>query len=256
MEPTISRQHQILRLVKARRKSTIKELAERLGVSTATIRRDLRRIPPDQSIVQTINGGVEYRGTSVDSTAVERAGERIHEKIRIAERVAEMVQNYDDILVGPGSTALLVGRVLSGRTDVQFRLVTNQVALALETAEVANIDTVLLGGGLHQNQTLGYDQHHDYLDSCNNNHRLILSVDGVDTLYGLTTFHAEFVATTRKMIAASREVILVADSSKLGQVFFATVADIQTANILITDRDAPGEIVSAIRSAGPIVELA
>ncbi len=255
MDPTIERQHQILHLVKARRRTTIKDLAAKLDVSTATIRRDLKRITPEQSIVQTMNGGVEYRAATVESPVPEQAGKRVHEKIRIAEHVAALVEDYDDILVGPGSTALLVGRVLSGRTDVRFRLVTNQVVLALETAEVHNIDTVLLGGGLAQNQTVGYSEHSDYLDDCNRSHRLILSADGVDPAYGLTVFRDRFVPIMRKMIEASREIVLVADSAKLGQVFFATVADIKEIDMMITDRDAPEEIVRAIRSVGPTVHL-
>lgn len=255
MEDAVRRQEQILQVIRARRRTTIKHLAETFDVSTATIRRDLKRIIPENNIVQTVNGGVEYREQLFDTPASEVMGEHVQEKIRIAEYVAGTVKDYDDLLIGPGSTTLFVGRILSGIAGVRFRIVTNQIELALETMDLENIETILLGGRLTRNHSIGYQQHKDYLDDCNPSHRLIFSADGIHPEHGLTLFETEFAPILRKMIAASQEVILVADGTKLGRVYFTTLCQLSIVDTLVTDDTAPTEIVEALRTQGVRVEV-
>lgn len=242
---------ELLNKIKVERRTTIDALSVFFGVSTATIRRDLKYLQQqEESVVQTVGGGVEYRGGFPREMHVDTMDLHVAEKIRIAEYLTETVREYDDLLVGPGTTTLLAGRILSGITDRRFRIITNSIELALETMDLPNIETVLLGGRLWKKHSLGYPEHADYLDNCNRTHKLILSTDGVDAEHGATIFETAYLPILRRMIAVSREVVLAVDSSKFGRVCFSTVLGLGELSTIVTDIGAPEPLVAEIRSRG------
>lgn len=240
----------LLNTIKVERRTTIDALAENFGVSTATIRRDLKFLQEQENVVQTVGGGVEYRGGFTADAQIDTIDHHVPEKIRIAEYLTEIIDDYDDVLVGPGSTTLLAGRILSGITDRRFRIITNSVELALETMDLRNIETVLLGGRLWNKHSLGYPEHADYLDHCNRNHKMIFSADGVDPEHGATIFETAYAPILRKMIGVSREVVLAVDSSKVGRVCFTTVVEPQAISTVVTDSGAPADVVRGLERRG------
>lgn len=241
---------EVLNKIKVERRTTINALADAFEVSTATMRRDLKHLQERDNVVQTVGGGVEYRGGFVREETADTIDAHVAEKIRIAEYLTELVQDYDDLLVGPGTTTLLAGRILSGITDRRFRIITNSVELALETMDLSNIETILLGGRLWKKHSLGYPEHRDYLDNCNGTHKLIISSDGIDAEHGATIFETAYVPILRKMIAVSKEVILAVDSSKLGRVCFSTVIATEELSVVVTDKGAPEEEVLLLEDRG------
>jgi DeoR/GlpR family transcriptional regulator of sugar metabolism len=66
--------------------------------------------------------------------------------------------------------------------------------------------------------------------------KTILSMDGINASYGLTTYHAEEAIINRTMIERSRETIIVADHTKIGYESFSFVTDIYAGLTLITDK--------------------
>jgi DeoR family transcriptional regulator, aga operon transcriptional repressor len=246
MKRRSERLEELIRRIKMEKKTNIRDLAAYFSVSSVTIRRDLKEVQKNHNIVQTVNGGVEFRGRSIDEGIEDHIDCNVAEKIRIGEYISKIVADYDDLLIGPGTTTLLIGRILSGITDRRFRIVTNSMELAMDTMDLENIETLLLGGKIWKSYSLGYQEHKDYLDNCNNTHRLIISADGIDPEYGLTVFETRVVPLVKKMIRASREVIIAADYRKIGKVCFNKVADIENVNLLVTDDKAPVEAVEAI----------
>jgi DeoR/GlpR family transcriptional regulator of sugar metabolism len=249
----VKRITELLNKVKVERRTTIDALAGFFGVSTATVRRDLKELQQQEDVVQTVGGGVEYRGGLAGPESADTIDVHVPEKIRIAEYLTQLVGSFDDLLIGPGTTTLLAGRILSGITDRRFRIITNSIELALETMELANIETVLLGGRLWNKHSLGYPHHQDYLDHCNPTHKLIMSADGVDAEHGATIFETAYVPILRKMISVSQEVILAADSSKFDRVCFTTVVEAAELSIVVTDTGAPENAVRRLESRGVTV---
>lgn len=83
-----------------------------------------------------------------------------------------------------------------------------------------------------------------------------LGINGVTPEAGFTTPSLEEAAVKAALIRAAREVVVLADSSKLGQVSFAHVAALGEVDLLITDEEAPEPTLRALRQAGLRVELA
>lgn len=230
--------------------TTVDDLSRFFSVSPATIRRDIKLLEEERYIIRTVGGGIVYKKGLNDSRSQPSGIPFIDEKIRIAEYCTEIVQDRDEIIVGPGTTAFLAGKILSGITDREFRIITNSLELAVETAGAPNIRTVILGGEVHGRHSVGFEAHRDYLDSCHTRHKLLLSVDGVDLVNGLTLSESRFLAMMRKMIGVSTEIILVADSSKIDKVCFNHLADLSVVTRFVTDSGSGEDFCAQVRSRG------
>jgi DeoR/GlpR family transcriptional regulator of sugar metabolism len=241
---------ELLNKIKVERRTTLLALSEYFNVSTATIRRDLKRLQEVENVVQTLGGGVAYHGGITRDSTVDTMDVNVTEKIRIAEFLIDLINDFDDVLLGPGSTTLLVGRILSGITDRRFRIITNSLELALETMDLPNIETVLLGGVLRKKHSIGYPEHTDYLDNCNRTHKLIISADGLDAEHGATIFESSYVPILRRMITASKEIVLAVDSSKIGRVSFTTLLKPEQLEMVVTDYGASERMVKPLQEKG------
>ncbi len=84
---------------------------------------------------------------------------------------------------------------------------------------------------------------------------MLVGVDGISVDEGLTTHHEVEAHTNHALIERARRVVVVADSSKLGQVAFARICGLGDVDELITDSDAAPAEVEAVRGAGLEVTL-
>ena len=84
---------------------------------------------------------------------------------------------------------------------------------------------------------------------------VLVGVDGISVDEGFTTHHEVEAHTNHALIDRARRVVVVADSSKLGQVAFARICGVDDVDELITDSDAAPDEVEAVRAAGLEVTL-
>lgn len=253
-----SRKDRLARLrtkIQVERQATIDDLARFFRVSTATIRRDIKALETETPVIQTVGGGVLYQ-TDHSGAVDPRAGSHaIQEKIRIAEYCTELVHDKDDILIGPGSTTFLTGKILSGITDRSFRIITNSLELAVEASVAPNIRTVILGGEVFNRHSVYPDRQLEYFAGCHSEHMLIMSADGVDLEIGVTMFESRLVETVRRMIAVSNQIILAADSSKFGRATYNRVCGLESISMVVTDHNIERGIVTRLEAQGCRVEI-
>jgi DeoR family transcriptional regulator of aga operon len=253
-----NRKQRVLRLlnkVKVEQQVSIDELAEFFGVSTATIRRDIKELEKQQAVVQTVGGGVIYQTELTGAVGPHSAGQAIAEKIRIAEYCTELVRDHDDILIGPGTTTFLAGKIMSGIADRQFRIITNSLELAVECSVAENIRTVILGGEVWHKHSVGPEAGYEYFQHCHRQHTLVMSADGVDRDQGITVFESQVVPTIQQMMRVSDRIILAVDARKFGRARFNRVSDIAAVSMVVTDSSAPQDEVDFLRDRGVHVVL-
>ncbi|POQ99081.1 hypothetical protein AU468_10715 [Alkalispirochaeta sphaeroplastigenens] len=246
----------VLNKIRLERHTTLEELARFFQVSTATIRRDIKRLEQDSTVLQTVGGGVIYKADKAGALAPGPMIQAVEEKIRIAEYCTELVRDQDDILIGPGTTTFLTGKIMSGIEDRHFRLITSSVELALEAGVSENIRLVLLGGEVWNKYVVDPRVGRGgYFDSCHREHTTILSADGIHRDQGITFFESRLVPLVQAMISVSTRVILVADSRKFGKARFNRVANLDDLSYVVTDEKAPQEYLDLFRSRGIEVHL-
>ena len=250
IQPKKHRLELLLNRLKLKQQSSIDELATHFGVSTATIRRDIKELEKNDAVIQTVGGGVVFQNERSKTVANQAAGRAILEKIRIAEYCTELVREQDDILIGPGTTTFLAGKIMSGITDRSFRIITNSLELALETSESRNIRTVVLGGEVWNRHSVGSLGGHEYFANCHRQHTLLFSADGVDRNNGVSFFETQLVPVIQEMLGVSNRTILAVDSSKFGRSHFNRVVNWDKIDLLVTDDAAPVEDLAFLRKTG------
>jgi len=75
--------------------------------------------------------------------------------------------------------------------------------------------------------------------------KLFLSVSGIDPERGTTTNESDEALSFRAMVKQAKQVIVVADSSKLAVVTSALICPIEDVDVLVTDAGASDEMVAA-----------
>jgi|GEM_PF-1813029 len=226
------------------------DLARRFRVSSSTIRRDIKQLEEKNIVIQTIGGKVIFNEILQKKNIREEATTFIDEKIKIAECCINYVDEYDDIIIGPGTTPYLVGKILSGITNKHFRIITNSLDLAAELSGIDNIQIVIPGGTVIEKHTLPEDHHIFSQINYRHAHKAIISVDGIDVHHGLTVFLPHYVSYLRHIIGISSTTILVSIANKFGKTFFHHISNLDAVQMIISDASISKNIAEQIKEKG------
>ena len=82
-----------------------------------------------------------------------------------------------------------------------------------------------------------------------------LGVDAIASEHGPAAVHEGEAQINAMMVERSRRVVVVADSSKLGQRAFCTICPTARVDVLITDTGADPHVVDAFSDLGVEVRL-
>ena len=234
----------ILRTLRTNGSATISALSEQLGVSSATIRRDLVQLG-EEGLLKRVYGGaapVEDR----DDPFVDVATVRVAEKDAIAVRCAELVKDGETVLLDIGTTAHRIARQLRGRS---LTVITSSLAVFDELKDEESIQLVLLGGVLRRDyRSLVGFLTEDNLRQVHAD-RLFLGTSGVRPGGQVMDTTVVEVPVKRAMIAASDHVVLAADLAKFPGSGMARVCGPQELSTVVTNAPADDRTRAALREA-------
>jgi len=234
------------------------ELIQKFGVSDTAIRRDLN-ILEDDGQLRRVHGGAVVVGRSIAGASFQtKTMQYREEKCCIGQVAAGLVKPGESIILDSGTTTLEVALALPGivTNSQPITIVTNSLPIILGLMGWSAGNLNVLGGILlpeHQ-ATVG-PQTIANLRSVQVA-KAIIGCDGLTISHGLTTAHMLVAEVGRMMVEVARQVIVVTDSSKLGRVGFTQIIPLDAIDILITDKNAPAELVEQIRNLGIEVLLA
>ena len=250
------RQEQIAKLVVDAGRVRVTDLATQFGVSPVTIRKDLLVLEGEARLIRTHGGAIAPRGTNRPEPAFE-VRERLQraEKSRIGTAAADLVVDGDSIVFDASTTALYVARHLKERSWHQLTVVTNSIRIALELAGQPGITVLLLGGRVRSEALSVVGPLGDGVFRRVNIQKAFVGTVGLTIDAGLSDAMEEEAQIKRAMVGAAREVYAVADHTKLGRNAAATFCRADRLTGLLTDDQAPAEIVAALRELGVTVTL-
>jgi DeoR family transcriptional regulator, aga operon transcriptional repressor len=236
---------------------SVEDLVTQVGTSAPSVRRDLARLEK-RGLIRRTHGGATlvepllYEPFRHDTSFQARELRFAEQKRRIGLAAAEMVQGKETIGLTAGTTTTQVGRSLRHRRDIH--VITNALNIGMELCNQTAIRTTLTGGVLAwewtfamAGQTALNFLNDVYLD------KVFLGVTGFDLKRGVTTLEAEEAAVARAMARHGRQVIVVADSSKIGVVSPALICPLSEIHVLVTDSGIPPDIDDALQSSGIVV---
>ena len=228
------------------------ELCRKLGVSDSTIRRDLMELE-DEGVLRRVHGGalsLQSRDEALDFRR--RATVQHEEKARIGLAAAALAADGQTVMLGGGSTVAEVARHLAART---LHVITNSVPLAQVFWDVKAVDVTLTGGYLYPRTGAQIGPIAEQMLSGVSADILFLGVGGISA-NGLSDSNSLIVGTIRKMIDASRRVIVVADHTKFGKDAMVSVSPLDRVETVVSGRDLDPEFRRAVESRGIRLVLA
>lgn len=233
---------------------TVGQLADEFGVSVDTVRRDLDELAAEGVITRTHGGAVR-------KTVLSRAEAPISERMRvngaakraIGRRAAELVQDGQTILLNGGTSTLAVLEHLAGRRDLT--VVTNNLLVPAALPPRCASEVYMLGGNVRVGSQVTVGPVEFPGADGGRSHRIqadvaLISVGGVSGDMGYSTSNVHEARMMFGMMRSSRLVVLLADSSKFGKDVFAQVADLDAADIIVTDAPVPPRYADLLEVAG------
>jgi len=235
----------------------IADLSQRLEVSEVSIRRDLQRLEQLGMLKRVHGGAITLPARSAGPLNGRLSARVSPAKERIGRAATQLIRPSDRIIFDSGTTVLQVAHHISGDllTSGNLTVITSSLPIIGELGAWKSVHLLFLGGiYLPEWQVVVGPQTIANLATLHAD-KVFLGADGMTFSHGVTTANVLEAEVDRAMIKASSEVILVADSSKIGGIGLTSIMLLEQVNKLITDEGAPAAFVSTLRDAGVEVIL-
>ena len=214
----------------------VEALARELGVSVATVRRDLSVLEREGVASRTHGGALSSRARGADQAFAWREQVDPDAKRAIARRAVALVGPGQTLLLNDGSTVLAVARELVA-AHLTLTVATPGVNVATCLSESKSIATYLLGG-LVRHRSVGtsgpFAEH--MLSSINADLALIAS-DSFSVREGLAFAYETDARLAWLMHRQAATTVILATARKLGQRDRFTAFRAEEAHMLLTDCD-------------------
>ena len=234
----------ILNIVSNTNKINVSNLAEQLGVSQVTIRKDLVQLEKDGMLKRFHGGAMPVSDDDVSN----RLSVKFEIKTAIAKKAASLVDNGETVLIESGSTNAILAAELAKLSDVT--VITNSAFICRYVRGFSNLSTILLGGDYQKESEvlvgplvrMCLEQFHVK--------RVFIGVDGFSPGKGFTCVNMMRAEVARLMAQQADEVIVLTDSSKFEQIGVTTEFKPSDVDIVITDSGISPDNIQLLTNFG------
>jgi DeoR family fructose operon transcriptional repressor len=233
----------------SQRPSSVAELAERFAVSEVTIRRDVKWLLSEAKLVKTVYGGVMASQEAIlEVSLATRLNVNLEEKQKIGIAAVRLLRSGDTVALDNSTTTLELVKLLQDFRDLT--VVTNSVKALAVLAQQSGITVHLTGGILLREafSLVGPSAERSMREF--NVDKAIISAKGLDPAVGLTQVNLFDIEVKKAMIASAKEVIVLADHTKLGKMALATVCPLSAIHKVVTDDQADPRLIARLEEKG------
>ena len=229
------RHQAIAELVASRGRVAVTELATHFDVTTETVRRDLSQLEKLRLLRRVHGGAVSTRSvTMLEAQLPDRDQANAEQKERIARAaIALLPEGGGTLLVDAGSTTARLAAHLP--TGDQWTVITHSVPIAALLAPLPHVELHLLPGRVRTATQAAVG--HGTVEAIGQLRAdlAFLGTNGISVRHGLSTPDPEEAATKRALVAGAERVVVLADSTKVGQERTVRFADLDDIDVLVTD---------------------
>jgi DeoR/GlpR family transcriptional regulator of sugar metabolism len=235
------------------RSAEVKELCREMDTSEATIRRDILALLKDTGFKRT-RGGISIDETRTEMTITQRGYLQIDKKRIIGRKAAEYIHDGEVVFLGTGSTTIEVARNLGSRRNLT--VITNSYPIMATLMDNPGIDLVVTGGALRRPELSFIGHIVEKALSELRADKVIIGIQGIHPERGLTNEFLPEALLDRVLVHFAPQLIIVADSSKMGRIKASFVGSIEDIGVLITDSEIPAGARTKLEQHGVNVVLA
>lgn len=254
---TRERRDLIARIVQEHGRARVGELAERMQVSSVTIRKDLEALAAEGRILRAHGGALALRDAAAEGAFAVRERYQREEKERIGALAASDVQDGESIALDASTTALAIARHLRSRGGwVHLTVITNGLRIASELAGVPGVTVAMPGGFVRWEALSVVGPLGEGLFSRVNIHRAFMGAAGFTIESGLSDATQDEADIKRLMASHAREIVGVIDHTKWERAAFATFCPTEKITAIISDRPPARATADRLRELGVDLRIA
>ncbi len=232
------RQQLIINLLETHNSYTTSQLAEELGVSPMTIRRDLAYLE-DKNLIKRTHG-LAYTANIQDTLDVDtRHHLNPDEKLAIAQKALSLIQPNQSIILDSGSTIYFLAKLLKQHQLQRLVVLTNSLTNAEELSD--SYQTLLCGGILQATNMSLIGPEAENFFATKTADILFLGATGIRSSFGLTTSDPFQYSIKKKMIHSAQRVVALVDSYKFQVNSLNMFCEYHEIDTLITRRTEQNE---------------
>lgn len=249
----LKRQRLILEMIKVNGEVKTKELADKFGVSTMTISRDLNELA-DQGEIQLIHGGATYKENSIVESPMDvKELEYINEKKLIGQYCNRIIKPGSSIFIETGTTTLAVAKEIFHKKNCTFYTNSLLVMNALSKYDQIDLHSV---PGKYRDLSKGFVgiETSEFIRNFNFDYCLI-GAEGISVASGVTLIDKDDAFTKRAVMNQSKCKVLVSDSSKFGKNFLYKIGEVSDFDYIITDHHLDKHIYKEINQITKLVTV-
>ncbi|QHT66311.1 DeoR/GlpR transcriptional regulator [Rhodocytophaga rosea] len=224
----------------------VKELAEKLQTSEITVRRDLAVLAEKGLLFRTHGGAVKVSLAKDPVTFANKAATNYASKEHIAQLASQQIVEGDTVFIDCGSTTFLMCQFIR---HLSIKVVTNSLPVVNELMG-SSVQVNIAGGELDaKRQAIHGVMAIEHLKRYKVD-KAFIGVDGISLKYGLSANGEKEASITLAAASIAKHVYLLCDSSKLEKEKYFRFAPLSLIHTLITDQQAPQEVLQAYKQAG------
>ena len=238
------RKHRIEAYLQEVEFSSLEELAKHVGASPSTVRRDLTVMEAGGGVKRTHGGARIVNPKTDEFTFSARDTHQLAEKEAIGKACAELIRPNQSVIIDAGTTVYHVARYLEDKAP---QIVTNSLPVANLFAGAGRVELLLSGGVIYPR--LGVLVGPLAVEAFSKIHAdvAVMSAGGI-TLEGLTNSHGLLIDIQLAMIRAAHKVIFCLDHTKFGRRSVTPLCGLDCIDVIVTDSQAPDELVAQLRA--------
>lgn len=237
----------ILRLLKEEGTITIASLADRLGVSLETIRRDVKPLTQEGAILK-MHGAVGLPSMTGEAPFEKRMRENADAKRAIARQVASTIDDGDSVMLDTGTTASFLARELLSHR--RLTVVTNCSDIARTLATVNGNKVYMAGGELRSDSGAAFGISAIEFVNRFSVHHAVITTGAVDATFGIMDYDLDEAEFARVVLTRGQRALIITDHTKFGRQGLVQVCDFNGFTELITDKRPPDDVIAAMEAAG------
>ena len=247
------RHSEILRLLETEGTITIADLADKLGVSLETVRRDVKPLADNGSILK-MHGAIGLPAVVGEAPFERRMRENAEAKRSIARVVAATIRDGDSVMLDTGTTTSYLARELLGHR--RLTVVTNSSDIARTLATVNGNKVYMAGGELRSDSGAAFGVSAIEFVSRFAVAHAVISAGAVDAANGVMDYNLEEAEFARTVLARGQRSVVVTDHTKFGRQGLVQVCGFAGFGELVTDRAPPADLAEALAAAGAELTVA
>jgi DeoR family glycerol-3-phosphate regulon repressor len=244
---TNPRQILLLEELRNRKSATVEQLAETLGVTLQTVRRDVQRLA-EQGLLSRFHGGVRLPSSTVENIAHnQRESLNSAGKARIAHAVAQAVPNHCSLILNIGTTTEAIAKALLRHQGL--RVITNNLNVAAILCGNPDCEVIVAGGVVRtRDRGIVGEAAVDFIRQFRVD-IAIIGISGIEDDGTLRDFDYREVKVAQTIVEHAREVWLAADHSKFNRPAMVRLATLDQIDRLFTDAPPPAPFPALLEGA-------